>query len=144
MGRKRKPQAGPSQRSIADFYRSIQAVADNPETDSELDYVEEKIPEVEDLRRDPSRGRPPPRCESEPEPEPESGQEDDEDEEGPSVSRPRRGASRRRRRRPTPSPPPPGDSSSSSSSSSSPEPDAWEPTGDDVPSEGEIQIYCFK
>ena len=141
MGRKRKPAPGPSQRSISDFYRSIQAVAEHPDTDSELEYQDENIPEVLDLMDGESRGRPPVRREPEPDFEPEEEEED----EAPSVSRPRRSASRRRP--PSPSPPP-GDSSGPSSSSSSPEPPAWEPSRDDyVLSDGKIQMKvmysCF-
>ena len=120
-------------------------MAEDPETretDSELDLDDENIPEVEDLRRDASRGRPPLSPVAEPLPEADSGEEAED--EAPSTSRPRRTTSYRRP--PTPSPPPPGDSSdeiSSSSSSSGPDRDVWEPPRDQpMPgsSDGKIMI----
>ena len=129
MPPKRKPAPGPNQRVISEFYRNVRAVADGPGTDDELDYIEEDIPEVRDLKRGGSRARPP---RSEPVSDPESSEESADEE--PRPSRPRRGPSSRRL--PTPPPPPDGDTDDSTSlSSSSTGGSEWEPSRDDLPAD---------
>ena len=150
MGRKRnKPAPGPSQRTIKSFYRRIEAAAeDGRETGDELEYEEENIPEVVDLVRDASRGRPEPEeAEAEadePAPPPDSGE--DEAEGPPPPSRPRRSVYRRLSASPPRRAPgrdgPESSGSSSSSSSSSGSRDVWTASREDLisSSDGKIQM----